>query len=97
MTHYTSENVSNALGNCAKHWQWKDGALYAEFTFLDFTKAFTFMTKVAEVAEQLNHHPDWQNCYNRVAISLRTHDQNAVTDLDITLAKEISALAKTLI
>lgn len=55
------------------------------------------MTQVAAVAERLQHHPDWQNSYNTVNVRLFTHDQNAVTDLDITLAKEMSALAKTLI
>ena len=93
MTHYTHETVFDALGDCAERWKWKANALYAEFCFSDFATAFAFMTKVAEVAEEMNHHPDWKNSYNRVAISLRTHDQNAVTDLDITLAKTIKKLA----
>lgn len=92
MIHYTSENVFDALGDVASDWEWKESALYAAFRFADFARAFAFMTKVAEVAEKMNHHPDWENSYNRVAISLRTHDQNAVTNLDITLAKEISVL-----
>lgn len=89
MTHYTPETVFDALGDCAVRWQWKANALYAEFCFSDFATAFAFMTKVAKVAEELNHHPDWENSYNRVAISLRTHDQNAVTELDVALAKDI--------
>ena len=97
MTRYTSDTVITALGEYSVQWQWKNNALTTEFLFVDFATAFAFMTKVAEVAEQLNHHPDWQNSYNRVAVSLRTHDKNAVTDLDIALALEISALAKTLI
>jgi len=96
MTHYTPETVFDALGDCAVRWQWKANALYAEFRFSDFATAFAFMTKVAEVAEEMNHHPDWENSYNRVAISLRTHDQNAVTELDVALAKEISELAQAL-
>lgn len=94
MTQYTPENINLALGPNSSKWQWKKNALTAEFLFDDFIDAFAFMTKVAEVAEQMKHHPDWQNSYNRVVISLYTHDQNAVTDLDIALAKEISALAK---
>lgn len=96
MTQYTPETVFDALGDCAVRWQWKANALYAEFRFSDFATAFAFMTKVAEVAEEMNHHPDWKNSYNRVVISLRTHDQNAVTELDVALAKEISVLYTTL-
>lgn len=97
MIHYTSESVFDALGDVASDWEWNADALTAIFVFADFKKAFAFMTQVAKIAEKLNHHPDWQNSYNRVAISLRTHDQKAVTDLDIALAKEISALAKILL
>lgn len=97
MTHYSAETVFDALGDVSSDWEWNANALTAIFVFADFKKAFAFMTQVAEVAEQMNHHPDWQNSYNRVVISLRTHDQNAVTDLDIALAKEISALAKILL
>lgn len=96
MIHYTSENVFDALGDVSSDWEWNADALTAIFVFADFKKAFAFMSQVAEVAEQINHHPNWQNSYNRVAISLRTHDQNAVTDLDIALAKEISVLAQAL-
>ena len=97
MSSYTSKTYTAALEEAVADWDWLDGALYAEFLFADFKQAFAFVTQVAEVAEQMNHHPDWQNSYNRVAISLRTHDQNAVTELDIALAKEISVLAKTLL
>ena len=97
MTSYTSKTYTAALEEAVVDWDWLDGALCAEFIFADFKQAFGFVTQVAEVAEQMNHHPDWQNSYNRVAISLRTHDQNAVTELDIALAKEISVLAKTLL
>jgi 4a-hydroxytetrahydrobiopterin dehydratase len=97
MTHYTIENVSAALGSAHPEWKWQSNALQATFIFPDFKAAFTFMTQVAAVAERLQHHPDWQNSYNTVNVQLFTHDQNAVTDLDISLAKEMSALAKTLI
>ena len=93
MTVYTAETFSAALGNAAYHWKWKSDALEATFIFPDFKAAFAFMTQVAVVAERLHHHPDWQNSYNDVNVRLFTHDLNAVTDLDITLAKEISALA----
>lgn len=96
MTQYSAKTAFDALGSVSTDWEWNADALTATFVFPDFNKAFAFMTQIAQVAEQLNHHPDWQNSYNRVTISLRTHDKNAVTDLDISLAKEISALAKTL-
>ncbi len=94
MTRYTVETFADALGSAHSDWRWQSDALKATFIFPDFKAAFAFMTQVAVVAERLHHHPDWQNSFNKVSISLRTHDQNAVTDLDINLAKEISALAK---
>lgn len=95
MTHYTTETFSAALGSAHSDWKWQSDALEATFIFPDFKSAFAFMTQVAVVAERLHHHPDWQNSYNNVNVRLFTHDQNAVTDLDIALAKEISALANT--
>lgn len=97
MEYYTTEKVYAALLRTHTEWKWQSNALQATFIFPDFKAAFAFMTQVAVVAERLQHHPDWQNSYNTVNVRLFTHDQNAVTDLDITLAKEMSALAKTLI
>lgn len=92
MTSYTSKTYTAALEEVAADWDWLNGALCAEFLFADFKQAFAFMQRVAELAEKQQHHPDWQNSYNRVVISLRTHDQNAVTTLDVALAKHISIL-----
>ncbi len=65
----------------------KDNALVAEFLFPDFRRAFAFMTEVAVVAEQLHHHPEWSNVWNKVAVKLTTHDSgNTVTALDRKLA-----------
>ncbi|HUR81968.1 MAG TPA: 4a-hydroxytetrahydrobiopterin dehydratase, partial [Thermoanaerobaculia bacterium] len=64
-----------------------------EFRFADFTEAFSFMTAVAFAAEKRNHHPDWTNVYNRVAIRLTSHDAGGVTDRDYDLAKAIDAIA----
>ena len=70
-----------------------DNALVADFEFRDFVEAFEFMTAVAVLAEELNHHPEWSNVYNRVSIRLTTHDAgNTVTDLDRTLADRICSL-----
>lgn len=74
-------------------WQEKDNQLMREFQFRDFSEAFAFMTRVALLAEQHQHHPNWSNVYNRVSIHLTTHDAgNVVTDKDRKLAKAIEAL-----
>jgi 4a-hydroxytetrahydrobiopterin dehydratase len=71
-------------------WEERDGCLTQEFVFGDFTEAFAFMTRVAFIAEQHAHHPDWSNTYNRVRISLTTHDAgNVVTDRDRDMAAAI--------
>lgn len=67
--------------------------LRREFVFADFVGAFSFMTAGALVAEKLNHHPDWSNSYNRVAVSLTTHSAGGITELDLRLAASLSALA----
>ena len=70
-----------------------DNALVAELVFADFREAFAFMTEVAALAEARQHHPDWSNVYNRVAIRLSTHDAgNRVTEKDRELASAIAAL-----
>ena len=75
-------------------WDERDGALHRDFEFADFTEAFAFMTRVAFIAERLGHHPDWSNVYNRVSISLSTHDAgNVVTDNDRAMAAAIDELA----
>ena len=73
-------------------WITKDNKLVKEFTFNDFTDAFAFLTKVAFAAEKQNHHPEIYNVYNKVIISLQTHDAgNVVTEKDHKLAKTIDA------
>ena len=67
-------------------WSVKDGHLDKTFTFADFVSAFGFMAKVAIEAEKLNHHPNWDNVYNRVHVNLWTHDAGGITETDITLA-----------
>ena len=62
-------------------------AIFKSFKFADFNAAFGFMTRVALAAEKLDHHPEWFNVYNRVDITLTTHDADGVTDLDVKLAK----------
>ncbi|MBI4968297.1 MAG: 4a-hydroxytetrahydrobiopterin dehydratase [Rhodospirillales bacterium] len=68
-------------------------AIAKEFRFKDFAHAFAFMTRVAQVAEAMDHHPEWSNVYNRVAITLATHDAGGVTTKDIELAQAIDQAA----
>jgi 4a-hydroxytetrahydrobiopterin dehydratase len=63
------------------------------YTFADFNQAFGFMTRVALVAEKMNHHPEWSNVYKTVTVTLATHDAGGVTERDIALAREIDRLA----
>jgi 4a-hydroxytetrahydrobiopterin dehydratase len=74
-------------------WQEADNKLKRSFTFKDFKEAFAFMTEVAAVAEEQNHHPWWANVYNKVDIELYTHDAgNTVTRRDHKLAAAIDQI-----
>ena len=77
-------------------WAQDDGdrdAIHKLFRFKDFNAAFGFMARVALKAEAMNHHPEWSNVYNRVEITLTTHDCGGLSDLDVTLARRIDKLA----
>ena len=81
------------MSDAASGWEERDGRLTREFRFGDFSEAFAFMTRVAMLAEVHGHHPDWSNVWNRVTISLTTHDAgNVVTDQDRELAAAIDEL-----
>lgn len=74
-------------------WKLETNKLKKTFTFKDFSEAFAFMTRVALVAEKMNHHPTWTNTWNTVNIELSTHDAgDVVTERDHKLAKAIDAL-----
>ncbi len=71
----------------------EDGlAIHREWRFGDFSEAFAFMVRVALLAEQHDHHPEWSNVYNRVEITLTTHDASGLSQRDLQLAKAIDAL-----
>jgi 4a-hydroxytetrahydrobiopterin dehydratase len=67
-------------------------AIERKFVFADFSEAFAFMTRVALLAEQHDHHPEWSNVYNRVEIALTTHDAGGLSARDVAMAKAIDAL-----
>jgi 4a-hydroxytetrahydrobiopterin dehydratase len=76
-------------------WQLLDerDAIHRSLRFVNFNQAWGFMARVALVAEQLNHHPEWFNVYNRVDITLSTHDAGGLTELDLRLARAIDRIA----
>lgn len=74
-------------------WKEENNQLKTSLTFTNFTEAFSFMTEVAFACERMDHHPDWQNVWNRVDIRLSTHSAgNKVTDKDRNLAAEIDKI-----
>lgn len=74
-------------------WKEENNELVRKFEFKNFVEAFGFMTKVAILAEKVNHHPWWSNVYNNVEIRLTTHDAgNTITEKDRSLAKQIDEL-----
>lgn len=83
--------MSNTTSPTPTGWDVVDGALHRRLTFADFAAAFAFMTRVAEIAEEHDHHPDWSNSWNVVEISLRSHDVGGViTERDVRLAQRIN-------
>ena len=75
-------------------WKEENNKLSRTFTFKNFIEAFGFMTRVALVAEKMNHHPEWSNVYNKVEIHLTSHDAgDIVTDKDKKLAAEIDKIS----
>ena len=70
-------------------WRAADGrdAIVKSFRFKDFNAAFGFMARVALLAEQMNHHPEWSNVYDKVEVTLTTHDAGGVTALDLKMAR----------
>lgn len=71
----------------------KDGlAIERSFRFADFSAAFAFMTRVALLAEKADHHPEWSNVYNRVDVTLTTHDAGGLSQRDVAMAQAIGGL-----
>ena len=73
-------------------WTLEDGKLHQRFVFADFIEAFGFMSRVALLAQAMDHHPDWSNVYNRVEIYLTSHDAGGLTERDFRLAARIDRL-----
>ncbi len=78
-----------------KDWRTVDGrdAIARTFKFADFNAAFGFMTRAALIAEKMDHHPEWCNVWNRVEVTLTTHDAHGLTERDIKLAQAMDKIA----
>lgn len=96
MTNRLSEQERRGL--CAELVQWSfvpnRDAITRSYQFKDFKEAFAFMTQCALVAEQMNHHPEWFNVWNRIEVTLSTHDVGGLTQLDLDLARVMDHYAQ---
>ena len=80
-------------------WQLGSGSksLMRQFIFADFNQAFQFMTLCAAFAQEIDHHPDWSNSWNKVSVTLTTHSEHGLTELDISMACAMDQFAKQIL
>ncbi|MCL4796947.1 MAG: 4a-hydroxytetrahydrobiopterin dehydratase [Bryobacteraceae bacterium] len=88
----TETELSEALASLPE-WRIVAGKLHREYQFPDFVHAFAFMSASAMEIEKLNHHPEWFNVWNRVAVDLTTHDSGGITAKDVELARVLDRFA----
>ena len=88
----TTSEIDTICSEQLTNWKLDSDKLVRKFVFKDFIEAFGFMTKVALLAQQANHHPEWSNVYNKVEIYLTTHDAGGLTQKDVDLAVKIDSL-----
>lgn len=91
-TPLTEQELNDALG-ALEGWRVKEGKLQRTFKFKDFSEALGWMVRAGIEAEKLDHHPDWSNSWNTVDVHLKTHSIDALSQLDIKLAKRMNGLA----
>ncbi|WP_010227668.1 4a-hydroxytetrahydrobiopterin dehydratase [Gillisia marina] len=91
MKKLSEQEINEKLGTL-EGWSYTDNSLQTSFEFENFKEAFTLMTRIAFEAEAQDHHPDWNNVYNQLEISLSTHDAGGVTEKDFKLAKAIEGI-----
>jgi 4a-hydroxytetrahydrobiopterin dehydratase len=88
------ENIASLMIGLSQ-WRYqpeRGGSITRDWKFVDFNEAFGFMTRVALLAELHSHHPEWSNVYNRVSITLTTHDAGGLSSRDLDLAQRIDSL-----
>jgi 4a-hydroxytetrahydrobiopterin dehydratase len=87
----SQEEIAAGLKSLSS-WTIENGKLHKEFKFNNFIEAFGFMSRVALIAESMNHHPEWFNVWNRVVIDMTTHDAGGISTLDIEFAEKVEEL-----
>lgn len=91
MTPYTDAQIETALADLPG-WSQEGEAMVKSYEFDDFSAAIAFITTAAPAIDDMNHHPEWTNVYNRVDVRLSSHDAGGVTDRDVRLAKLLEEL-----
>ena len=91
MKRLTETEIQKALLSL-EEWEYEKDGIIKKFVFANFKDALATMNRIGEVAEEMNHHPEWFNVYNKLNIRLSTHDQGGITQLDIDLAKAIEEI-----
>lgn len=94
MKKLNQQEIQERMATIDSRWEQKENCISSEFVLKNFVEAFSFMTAVALVAEKSAHHPNWENTYNKVTISLSTHDAGGITEKDFDLAKAIDTILK---
>lgn len=92
MTALTDQQIAEGLRDLPG-WRHEDGEIYKWFKFAGFPEAIAFLGRIVEPAERMQHHPDIESHYDRVRIALHTWSEEAITEKDLALAREIEALA----
>lgn len=95
MQKLSGDEIQDYLGR-VKGWRVDEGMLKKDFGFKGFSTAFEFMNRLVPVAEKLDHHPDWSNSFNKVSISLLTHDARGLTKKDFIFAQAADDVAEKL-
>jgi 4a-hydroxytetrahydrobiopterin dehydratase len=95
VTALSSEVIAEALAADLPGWRHDAGEIFKNYKFPTFLDAIAFIDRIAQKAEAANHHPDLENHYNRVRVALHTWSENAITEKDIALAREIESVAHT--
>ena len=94
MPRLSDDDVRAALAGDLHGWEFDGEAIHREFVFKGFMAAIVFIDRLATKAHEARHHPDLENHYNRVVVSLSTHDEGGVTERDIALARTIESVAE---
>ncbi len=91
----TEDKIKSALLQL-NNWKLLDNCIEKKFVFTDFLEAIQFINAVATIAEAMQHHPEWNNVYNKVTVTLTTHDAGGITQKDITLAEKMDEIENSI-